>query len=164
MPVADINHVLVRTTDIDATKDFYVDVLGFEVLPRPKFPFPGYWLGVDGTALVHVGLHGVENSTLYYIGSPENAATDNAGVIDHVAFLATDPQAMIERFERLEVDYRPRFLPESELYQLFVKDPNGIMIELNFFGVTDISTWSGRAVENYLAMPRAAGADELPES
>jgi catechol 2,3-dioxygenase-like lactoylglutathione lyase family enzyme len=155
MPVADINHYLVRTTDIDATRDFYVDVLGFEETPRPNFPFPGYWLGINGTALVHVALHGVDNSELYYIGSPTDAATDNTGSIDHVAFVATDPKAMIERFSQLGINYRPRFLPESELYQLFVQDPNGVMIELNFFGITDISSWSDEQVENYSAMPRS---------
>jgi catechol 2,3-dioxygenase-like lactoylglutathione lyase family enzyme len=154
MPVADINHYLVRTMDIETTRDFYVDVLGFEEVARPNFPFPGYWLGVEGTALVHVALHGVENSDLYYIGSPKDAATDNTGAIDHVAFVATDPKAMIERFKQLGVDFRPRFLPESELYQLFVKDPNGVMIELNFFGINDISSWSDAKVENYSTMPR----------
>ena len=154
MPVADINHYLVRTMDIDATRDFYVDVLGFEETPRPNFPFPGYWLGIDGTALVHVALHGVDNSELYYIGSPADAATDNTGSIDHVAFVATDPEAMINRFSELGVNYRPRFLPESELYQLFVQDPNGVMIELNFFGITDISSWADEQVENYSTMPR----------
>lgn len=155
MPVADLNHVFVRAEDIEATRTFYVDALGFEVLPRPNFPFPGYWLGIDGTALVHVGLHGVDNSDLYYIGSPEGAATDNTGVIDHVAFIATEPAQMIERFHAAGIPFRPRFLPESELYQLFVTDPNGITIELNFFGVTDVSEWSHGEVENYSTMPRA---------
>ena len=47
-----------------------------------------------------------------------------------------------------------RFLPESELYQLFVRDPNGVMIELNFFGIRDISEWSDVDAEDYSAMPR----------
>ena len=33
--------------------------------------------------------------------------------------------------------YRPRSLPESELFQLFIKDPDGLTIELNFFGVDE---------------------------
>ncbi len=155
MPVTDINHYLVRATDIEATRQFYADVLGFEVLPRPDFPFPGYWLGVAGQPLVHVGQHGVEHSEVYYPGSPQNAATDNAGVIDHIAFVATDPARMAAHFKSIGVPYRPRYLPESELYQIFVRDPNGVMIELNFFGVDDISEWSDEEVENYTTMPRS---------
>ena len=154
MPVTDINHYLVRATDIEATREFYADVLGFEVLPRPDFPFPGYWLGVDGQPLVHVGQHGVEHSEIYYPGSPKDAATDNTGVVDHIAFIATDPAKMAAHFKSIGVSYRPRYLPESALYQIFVKDPNGIMIELNFFGVEDISEWADEDVENYTTMPR----------
>ena len=158
MPVTDLNHYFVRADDIEATKDFYVGVLGMQVLPRPNFPFPGYWLGLDGEALVHVGQAGVDRSDLYYIGSPGGAASDNAGVIDHIAFIATNPAAMAAHFKSLDVQFRPRYLPESSLYQLFVRDPNGIMIELNFFGVEDISEWSEGEVENYTTMPRAEGA------
>jgi hypothetical protein len=49
---------------------------------------------------------------------------------------------MAAHFKSIGVPYRPRYLPESALYQIFVKDPNGIMIELNFFGVEDISEWA----------------------
>jgi len=156
MPVADINHYLIRANDIDETRDFYVRVLGFEVMPRPDFPFPGYWLGVGGKIQVHVAQHGVEQAELYYIGSPPRAATDNSGVIDHIAFVATEPAAMAKHLKAIGVSFRPRFLPESQLYQLFVRDPNGVMIELNFFGVTDISERSEEAAENYSTMPRAA--------
>ncbi|MDH3507896.1 MAG: hypothetical protein OEQ25_12235, partial [Gammaproteobacteria bacterium] len=61
---------------------------------------------------------------------------------------------MAKHFKSIGVQFRPRYLPESSLYQIFVKDPNGIMIELNFFGVEDISEWSEGEVENYTAMPR----------
>ena len=45
MPVTELNHYFMRANDLERTKDFYVNVLGFEVMPRPDFPFPGYWLG-----------------------------------------------------------------------------------------------------------------------
>jgi catechol 2,3-dioxygenase-like lactoylglutathione lyase family enzyme len=155
MPVTDLNHYLLRANDIEATKDFYVKVLGFEVMPRPDFPFPGYWLGIGGKIQVHVALHGVEQGELYYIGSPPQAATDNSGVIDHIAFVADDPRGMAMHLKKIGVPFRPRYLPESQLYQLFVKDPNGLTIELNFFGVSDISEWSDEDAENYSSMPRA---------
>ena len=51
------------------------------------------------------------------------------------------------------VSVRPRNLPEFQLYQLFIKDPDGITIELNFWGITAAPDWGG---ENYAEMPRVA--------
>ena len=104
-------------------------------MPRPNFPFPGYWLGVNGQIQVHMGPHGIDNAHMYYLGTGHNAATDQSGVVDHIAFLATEPGEFIRRFKTIGVDYRPRALPESDLYQIFVTDPNGLTIELNFFGL-----------------------------
>lgn len=155
MPVTDLNHYLLRANDLERAKDFYVNVLGFEVMPRPEFPFPGYWLGVNGKIQVHMAQAGVPNAELYYLGSPKNAATDNSGVIDHVAFLATEPEKFVKRFQELRIDCRPRSFPESKLYQLFIQDPDGLTIELNFFGVKNIPDWGG---EDYSKMPRARPA------
>ena len=54
MPVTELNHFLIRANDLERTKEFYCKVLGFEVMPRPDFPFPGYWLGVNGKIQVHM--------------------------------------------------------------------------------------------------------------
>jgi catechol 2,3-dioxygenase-like lactoylglutathione lyase family enzyme len=152
MPVTELNHFLIRANDLERTKDFYCKVLGFEVMPRPDFPFPGYWLGVNGKIQVHMAQGGVPNSELYYLGSPKNAAKDNSGVIDHVAFLATDPEKFVKHLKAVGVPCRPRNFPESQLYQLFIKDPDGLTIELNFFGITKAPDWGG---EDYSRMPRA---------
>jgi catechol 2,3-dioxygenase-like lactoylglutathione lyase family enzyme len=152
MPVTELNHYLLRANDLERTKDFYVKVLGFAVMPRPEFPFPGYWLGVNGKIQVHMAHAGVPNSEMYYLGSPKNAATNNSGVIDHVAFLAGEPEKFIQHFKKLGVSVRPRSFPESELYQLFIQDPDGLTIELNFFGVKKAPDWGG---EDYSKMPRA---------
>jgi len=156
MPVTELNHYLIRANDLERTKDFYVNVLGFEVMPRPNFPFPGYWLGVNGKIQVHMGQAGVPNSDLYYLGSPKNAPKNNSGVVDHIAFLATDPGGFVKRLKELGVPVRPRSLPESELFQIFIKDPDGLTIELNFFGVVKADPdWGG---EDYSKMPRAEAA------
>ena len=150
MPLASINHYLIRSNDIEASRAFYEGVLGMVQVPRPNFPFPGYWLGVGAEAQVHLAPHEVDNASLYFIGSPPNAAKDNSGVIDHVAFLAHEPQAFIAHLNAFEVPYRPRYLADSRLFQLFVKDPDGVTIELNFFDVDGDFEWGG---EDYNKMP-----------
>ncbi len=100
---------------------------------------------------------GVPNSELYYLGSPKNAARDNSGVVDHIAFLATEPDQLVKHLKELKVACRPRNFPESQLYQLFIKDPDGLTIELNFFGITKAPDWGG---EDYSKMPRAMKASK----
>ena len=151
MPLTELNHYFVRANNLERSKDFYVNVLGFEVMPRPEFPFPGYWLGINGKIQVHMGPAGIPNQEMYYLGTPKGAATDHAGVVDHIAFLASEPETFIKRFKAMGMDYRPRSLPDSELFQLFIKDPNGLTIELNFFGIKQAPDWGG---EDYSKMAR----------
>jgi catechol 2,3-dioxygenase-like lactoylglutathione lyase family enzyme len=155
MPVTELNHYFVRANDLEKTKDFYCDVLGFEVMPRPDFPFPGYWLGVNGKIQVHMGPHGIPNSELYYLGTTSKSAIDNTGVVDHIAFLATEPEKFNKRFDTLGMSVRKRYFPEFKLYQMFVKDPNDLTIELNFHGIVEEPSW-GAGSENYAEMPRVA--------
>lgn len=153
MPVTELNHYFVRANDLEKTKAFYCDVLGFEVMPRPDFPFPGYWLGVNGKIQVHMGPHGIPNSELYYLGTTPKSATDNTGVVDHIAFLATEPEKFARRFDEIGMKSRNRYFPEFQLYQMFVKDPNGLTVELNFFGIDQQPDW-GASAENYAEMAR----------
>lgn len=153
MPIKELNHFFVRAGDLEATRQFYIDVLGFEVMPRPDFPFPGYWMGVNGSIQVHVGPSNIPNRQAYYLGTADDAADGQSGVIDHVAFLAEDPSAFVARFKAMGIEYRPRHLPDSKLFQLFIRDPNGVMIELNFFGLTEAPDWGG---EDYSKMERVS--------
>jgi len=154
MPVTELNHYFVRTNDLERSRRFYCDVLGFEVMPRPDFPFPGYWLGVGGKIQVHMAPHGIPNSELYYVGTTAASATDNTGVVDHIAFLATEPESFARRFEAIGLKARKRFLPEFRLFQMLVKDPDGLTVELNFPGIDYEPSWSVDG-ENYADMPRA---------
>lgn len=151
MAIVNLNHFFVRAQDLEGTRQFYTDMLGFQVMPRPNFPFPGYWLGVNGSIQVHIGLSNISNREHYYLGTPAHAVDEQTGVIDHVAFQAEDPQSFIARFKAAGVAFRPRYLPESSLYQLFLRDPNGVMIELNFMGIKDAPDWGG---DDYSKMER----------
>src|SRR5260221_11954526 len=160
MPVTELNHYLIRANNLERTKDFYCKVLGFEVMPRPDFPFPGYWLGINGKIQVHMAQAGVQNSELYYLGSPKNAARDSSVVVDLIAFLATEPDQLVKHLKELKVACRPRNFPESQLYQLFVKDPDGLTIELNFFGITKAPHWGGGGSPQHPRAPPVKAAEQ----
>jgi catechol 2,3-dioxygenase-like lactoylglutathione lyase family enzyme len=151
MPVTELNHYFVRANDLERTKDFYCSVLGFEVMPRPDFLFPGYWLGVEGK------IRCTWARTIPNAGSTIRTTPvgDDTGVVDHIAFLATEPDKFNKRFESLGLASRKRYFPEFQLYQMFVKDPNGLTIELNFHGIAEEPKW-GAGSENYAEMPRVA--------
>jgi len=153
MPVTELDHYFVRANDLETSRAFYCDVLGLEVMPRPDFPFHGYWLGMNGKVRVHMGPHGIPNSDLYYLGTRAGSSTRDSGVIDHIAFVATEPEAFSARFEALGLSVRRRYFSDFGLYQMFVSDPDGLTIELNFHGISDEPQWAAGG-ENYADMPR----------
>ena len=83
-------------------------------------------------------------------------------MIDHIAFLATDPGRFVKHLKEMGVPVRPRSLPESELFQLFIKDPDGLTIELNFFGVVTGRSGLGRRGLLEDAAGAGPGEDESP--
>ena len=131
MPVNKLDHFLVRAADLAATKAFYETVLGLRDGDRPSFPFPGHWLYLGDSPCVHlVGTSGDAAQSAYLDDGGGAGADVGSGAVDHIAFSATDLDGMLERFEDLGVPARRREVPG--LVQLFVEDPNGITIELNF--------------------------------
>ena len=134
MPISRLDHYSIRTVHLAETERFYTTVLGFEPGPRPAFNFPGVWLYQDGIAVVHVvGIDPNDPSGLKdYLGDKGMNSEPGTGTIDHVAFVGTDVEAMRERFRAAGVPFRDRLVPSLKLEQVFLEDPNGVTIELNF--------------------------------
>lgn len=138
MPINKLAHFSVRTTQLDASMHFYTDVLGFKEGFRPPFKFPGVWLyrGEDDGdyGVVHlIGIDKDDPSGLKdYLGDKAEESLYGSAAVDHVAFLATDLPDMHQRLGRAGVEYRERTVPSIGLHQVFVEDPSGITIELNF--------------------------------
>lgn len=134
-----LNHYSIRTTDLEASRRFYEDVLDLKVGPRPAFQFPGLWLyegdsSVWANSVVHIiGIDRNDPEGLKaYLGDREPASLQGSGAIDHIAFFATGLAGMRERLERLGVMRRERSVPTLGLHQVFIDDPNGVVIELNY--------------------------------
>jgi catechol 2,3-dioxygenase-like lactoylglutathione lyase family enzyme len=138
MPISKLAHFSVRTTDMEASRRFYVDVMGFKEGFRPPFKFPGLWLYRGGDeadyGVVHIiGIDPSDPSGLVeYLGDKAEAGLNGSGAVDHVAFLATDLPDMHRRLKLAALPYRERTVPSLGLHQVFIEDPSGITIELNF--------------------------------
>jgi catechol 2,3-dioxygenase-like lactoylglutathione lyase family enzyme len=145
MPLSHIEHCLVVADDMDRTRDWYCAVLGMQEGPHPDFGFPVHWLYLDGRDVVHIGQsarHAGENQRIY-LGRTSQDTGSGTGAIDHIAFRATGLAAMMAHLRSRGVEFAERCASNQALYQLFLYDPNGIKIELNF----DASEAEGLAPE-----------------
>ena len=62
--------------------------------------------------------------------------------MDHIAFQGTDAEGMARHLAKLGLPVKTRHIAEISLFQIFVADPDGLMIELNFPGVAVAPTWA----------------------
>jgi len=139
MAINRLAHYTIRTTDLAATRKFYSEVLGFRVGYRPDFDFPGIWLYIGDTddaeyGTVHViGIEpGKTKGLTDYLGEKSADASTGSGALDHIAFVASDLAQMRARLDRSGMKYFERTVPDLGQHQVFVKDPSGVTIELNY--------------------------------
>jgi catechol 2,3-dioxygenase-like lactoylglutathione lyase family enzyme len=134
MPLSHIEHFLVASDDIDATRDWYARVLGMTSGPHPDFGFPVHWMYVGGVDVVHIGPSAKMAGAIQkqYLGRTSEASGQGTGAIDHIAFRATGLKDMIHHLRSEKISFSQRRANGQALFQLFFHDPNGIKIELNF--------------------------------
>ncbi len=134
MPLSHIEHYLIAAEDMERTRDWYRDVLGMEEGWHPDFGFPVYWMYLEGRDVVHIGKsaeHAGENQKTY-LGRLGQAMGAGTGAIDHIAFRAKGLNGTMAHLRRHHIEFNERRANGQALYQLFMYDPNGIKVELNF--------------------------------
>jgi catechol 2,3-dioxygenase-like lactoylglutathione lyase family enzyme len=119
MAITEMNHFTVLTDDLDRTRAFYEGLLGLREGPRPPLGFPGAWLYAGERPVLHV----IAGRAL---------PAERRGVLDHMAFSATNLAEVVARLESARVAYDLKRQAESNVWQLFVNDPNGARVELDF--------------------------------
>ncbi len=90
--------------------------------PRPPFDFPGAWLYSEGHPVLH----------LNDISPTDKPQRPDSGVIDHIAFGSRGFDAIKQHLTGKGVSFRVNEVPNSTRRQIFLTDPNNILIELNF--------------------------------
>ncbi|HDZ8854788.1 VOC family protein [Aeromonas dhakensis] len=135
MTIHAIDHVTLRTDQLEQTIAFYRDAIGLQEGGRPPFPFPGCWLYAGGRPLLHIVANTQGEGLTDYLG--KRGTEQGSGSIDHISLSASDPVETQARLLRLEVPFVSRVIPERNELQLFLRDNNGVPVEL-LFTQTDI--------------------------
>jgi catechol 2,3-dioxygenase-like lactoylglutathione lyase family enzyme len=137
MALTKLAHYSIRTTDLERSCAFYEQVLGFRRGYRPPFDFPGAWLymGKDERDYGTVHIIGVDpnnpSGLTAYLGD-KALPSSGTGTVDHIAFLAEGVVLMWETLRAAGIAWRDRTVPTLGLHQVFIEDPSGVTIELNY--------------------------------
>ena len=120
------DHFTILTDDLSATEAFYTNLLGFTVGPRPDFNFPGLWLYINDTAILHVAYK-------------DQMPNPRRGVLDHMAFRGEDINALLTTLKAAGVTYRTVRTPDPwDQWQVFFEDPNQATVEIDFDGQEEL--------------------------
>ena len=123
----EVNHVSITVTDVEKARGFYTGVLGLEEIPRPAFNFPGIWYSLNNGLSLHIIL----NDELV---RPAVERESIQARYAHFALWTDDADATAKRIEELGLPCRDVISGPTGLRQVFVKDPDGNMVE--FIGPT----------------------------
>jgi len=119
MQINRLDHVNVKTANLDEMVKWYEAALGMTSGARPPFPFPGAWMYAGEYPVVH--LVGV--------------STDPVGEdprIEHFALSATGFASFIENLDSRNIDYKVVKVPGIEVTQVNVFDVDGNHIHIDF--------------------------------
>ena len=125
MAIEGLNHfnIIAPADLIERVRTFYTDVIGLSEGFRPNFDFEGYWLYAGEAPILHLMVENADH--------PSNAAV-HTGHLDHIALTANDLTSTEARFTESGVEYNKKVVPGFNIVQLFVHDPIGLGVELNF--------------------------------
>ncbi len=131
MQVEALDHINIITPDIDASCAFYSSLLGLQRrnAPPPLTPTNAQWMYDHADrAILHI--NSLDCPRTY----ERDVVAGPTGSIHHVALRCHGFAEMIDRLDARGADYKLNRVDAINLDQIFTEDPNGILLELNFFG------------------------------
>ncbi len=102
-------------------RDFYCDVVGLTEGFRPVFERFGFWLYIGDKDVLHLitPKEGDERSS-------------QKSSFDHIAFKTHNYEGVLKKLQSLNISFEEKLIPFMTAYQIFLRDPAGNRVELNF--------------------------------
>ena len=138
-----LDHCNIRTFDLEATVSFYKDILDLKDGDFPGNRRMGAWLyDSSDRAVLHiisidpaapdVAFSMIRDRLGPLTGPLTPSAIKGGGAVDHIAFECADHATMKAKLQARGLTFTENHVPSISLKQLFVNDPSGITLELNF--------------------------------
>lgn len=141
MHVIELDHINIHTNDMEALTRFYENVLGLKRGWRPPFSSVGMWIYRGEQPLVHVR-------------EVEGIARQERPQVNHFAFRAEGLTEFLQRLEEAGAPHEVRIVPESGQTQVFLADPDGNSIEMQF-STEETKAWETQGRETKAAETEA---------
>jgi catechol 2,3-dioxygenase-like lactoylglutathione lyase family enzyme len=123
LPFTAVSHISVTATNLERAKAFYAGVLGLKEIARPDFKFPGAWYSLGSELALHVT---IKDALPLRPLEPRRFDTRDP----HFALAVADADATHARLQASGLPFYDFADTPTGLRQLFIRDPDGNMIEL----------------------------------
>ncbi len=126
LQIRSFDHLTIIVSDLEATREFYVNQLGLSETPRPDFDFPGAWFSAGD-----VQIHATVASQLAGLAGWGERQVESVSRGHHFAFEVADVLAATDRLKELgiEIGSGPKTRPDGA-QQVYVYDPDRHLVEL----------------------------------
>lgn len=111
-----LDHINIVSRDMDAMRDFLVEILDLKEGFRPPFDFPGYWLYLGDQPIIHLMQRDADNAPVSWV--------------DHLAFGPFNFDEQCARLDKLGYSYHLAGIPGAGIRQIFVAGPDGAKLEM----------------------------------
>ena len=130
MRVDALDHVNIITSDVESSARFYAELFGLEPRdgPPPLTHENARWMyDAAGRAILHI--NSLECPRHY----DREVRPGPTGALHHVALRCSGYQELRARLKSRSLEHRLNEVTAIGLKQIFVLDPNQVLLELNFF-------------------------------
>ena len=102
-------------------RDFYCDVVGLSEGFRPVFERFGFWLYIGDKDVLHI-----------ITPKEGDGRSAKKSSFDHIAFKTGDYEGVLKKLKSLNIPFEEKPIPGMTAHQIFLRDPAGNRVELNF--------------------------------
>lgn len=133
LPITEFEHASFEVLNVETSRAFYEELLGFKRIVRPDFEVDGYWLQGPSGVKMHIAEVPNESRRKYKEADSlqkEWHGWEGLPTGDHLALLSDDMKLCEIRLKAAGIPYKRVGPGPQDALQLFIFDPDGNAIEI----------------------------------